>query len=217
MRLLFAEITAALKAAGYRVSCRELNAWWYGVPQDRRRLIWVGLRGDLGLAPSHPAPSARRAVPVAEALGSVSVGSIRNAQYRNGRRPPELPAPMLEAAKAPMVRERHSPAVVEAWAASRPGQSLRRARRFVGSFQSVRLDPSRPSPTQTAAHRNWRWDEPRYLTLEEAKVLQGFPVSFWIGAYRLLGNSVPPPLAEAVGRHVAGLLAGAERGHARAR
>ena len=44
MKLMFAEMTLALKGAGYRVSCRELNASWYGVPQDRRRLSWVGVR-----------------------------------------------------------------------------------------------------------------------------------------------------------------------------
>lgn len=64
------------------------------------------------------------------------------------------------------------------------------------------------SPTQIAAHRNWRWDEPRHLTVEEAKVLQGFPPSFLVEDYRLVGNSVPPPLAEAVGRRVLGLLDG---------
>ena len=44
MKLIFAEMTRALKDAGYKISCRELNAWWYGVPQRRTRLIWVGVR-----------------------------------------------------------------------------------------------------------------------------------------------------------------------------
>ncbi len=69
MKLMFAEMTIALKQAGYKVSCRELNAWWYGVPQDRRRLIWVGVREDLDMEPGHPAPTVMRPVSVREALG----------------------------------------------------------------------------------------------------------------------------------------------------
>ena len=54
----FLEILAALKAAGpgYRVSARLLDAQWLGVPQARQRLIFVGVRSDLGIDPAHPKP-----------------------------------------------------------------------------------------------------------------------------------------------------------------
>lgn len=47
----------------------------------------------------------------------------------------------------------------------------------------------------------------RRLTLEEAAILQGFPMGVeWAGQtsaqFRQIGNSVPPPLAEAVARHM---------------
>ena len=69
MKLMFAEMTIALKQAGYKVSCRELNAWWYGVPQDRRRLIWIGVREGLYMEPSHPKPTTKYPVSVRDALG----------------------------------------------------------------------------------------------------------------------------------------------------
>jgi site-specific DNA-cytosine methylase len=47
MKLLFAEILATLKAAGYVVQVKLLNAMYFGVPQDRERLIFVGVRADL--------------------------------------------------------------------------------------------------------------------------------------------------------------------------
>lgn len=47
MKLLFAEILRELKSCGYVVQVRLLNAAHYGVPQDRERLIFVGLRADL--------------------------------------------------------------------------------------------------------------------------------------------------------------------------
>lgn len=54
MKLVFAEIMRELKASGYVVSARLLNAMWFGVPQSRERVIFIGVRGDLGIAPSHP-------------------------------------------------------------------------------------------------------------------------------------------------------------------
>jgi DNA (cytosine-5)-methyltransferase 1 len=52
----FLEILAALKASGYRVKCKVLDAQWLGVPQCRQRTIFVGVREDLNLEPVHPKP-----------------------------------------------------------------------------------------------------------------------------------------------------------------
>ena len=54
MKLLFVEILKELKASGYKVSARLLNAKYFHVPQSRERLIFVGVREDLGIEPSHP-------------------------------------------------------------------------------------------------------------------------------------------------------------------
>ena len=56
----FLEILAALKASGYRVTCRVLDAQWLGVPQQRQRTIFIGVREDLNLEPAHPKPLAYR-------------------------------------------------------------------------------------------------------------------------------------------------------------
>jgi DNA (cytosine-5)-methyltransferase 1 len=52
----FIEIMRELKASGYRVTCRVLDAQWLGVPQARQRTIFVGVREDIGLDPVHPKP-----------------------------------------------------------------------------------------------------------------------------------------------------------------
>jgi DNA (cytosine-5)-methyltransferase 1 len=54
MKLIFADIMRELKASGYVVSCRLLNAMYFNVPQSRERLIFFGVRDDLGITPSHP-------------------------------------------------------------------------------------------------------------------------------------------------------------------
>ena len=53
-KVIFAEILRTLKACGYRVKVRLLNAMFYGVPQSRERMIFVGVRDDLGVEASHP-------------------------------------------------------------------------------------------------------------------------------------------------------------------
>lgn len=56
----FLEILAALKACGYTVASRKLDAQWLGVPQTRERIIFVGVRNDLvaqyGVVPAFPKP-----------------------------------------------------------------------------------------------------------------------------------------------------------------
>jgi DNA (cytosine-5)-methyltransferase 1 len=52
----FKLILARLRACGYRVQARVLDASWLGVPQSRNRLIFIGVREDLGMDPAHPAP-----------------------------------------------------------------------------------------------------------------------------------------------------------------
>ena len=64
----FLDVLKALKASGYRVKARLLDAQWLGVPQMRQRIIFVGVREDLHLDPVHPEPlryrySVREALP----------------------------------------------------------------------------------------------------------------------------------------------------------
>ncbi|MCZ7635731.1 MAG: DNA cytosine methyltransferase [Verrucomicrobia bacterium] len=64
----FLEILTKLKACGYRVGCRVLDAQWLGVPQARARTIFIGVREDLGKDPAFPKPlpyrySLREALP----------------------------------------------------------------------------------------------------------------------------------------------------------
>lgn len=52
----FKLILKALKEAGYRVKVKKLIASRLGCPQKRERLIFVGVRKDLGLEPVFPEP-----------------------------------------------------------------------------------------------------------------------------------------------------------------
>jgi len=52
----FLEILHELQSCGYRVEARLLEGQWLGVPQMRQRLIFCGVREDLGIDPVFPKP-----------------------------------------------------------------------------------------------------------------------------------------------------------------
>jgi DNA (cytosine-5)-methyltransferase 1 len=54
MKLIFVEILKELKASGYKVSVRLMNAMYFHVPQSRQRLIFIGVREDVDSKPEHP-------------------------------------------------------------------------------------------------------------------------------------------------------------------
>jgi len=52
----FKDILRQMKALGYRTEARVLDAQWLGVPQQRSRVIFIGLRDDLDVMLRWPAP-----------------------------------------------------------------------------------------------------------------------------------------------------------------
>jgi DNA (cytosine-5)-methyltransferase 1 len=57
------DAAADLAARGYRVGYAVLNAVWYGVPQYRERLFFIGLRDDLGANPEMPSATHSAVLP----------------------------------------------------------------------------------------------------------------------------------------------------------
>ena len=198
MKLIFAEMTRALKDAGYKVSCRELNAWWYGVPQDRRRLIWVGVREDLAAEPGHPEPTVTVPVSAGRVLGAADV-QLRNPDFENKWKAGSGVALALMATHPPSISaQRIAGAFGNPVFLARPENAGRW--RPMQSLVATVMTVNPPSLTDG--------ESVRYLTIEESKTLQGFPEWFDIREkeYKFLGNSVCPPMAEAIGRHLITLL-----------
>ena len=93
----FKEILKALRDCGYRVSAKVLDASWLGVPQARQRLIFIGVRNDLGLEPVHPKPLPYQYT-VRDALPEImAVGNIRNSGFKSGMVDSSLPCPTVMA------------------------------------------------------------------------------------------------------------------------
>lgn len=194
-KVIFAEILRTLKACGYRVKVRLLNAMCFGVPQSRERMIFVGVRDDLGVEPSHPSGWSEP-ISIATAIAGVST----DAQ--------ELAALRAAATKY---------ATYSKWDAMMPGQSRQDLGETSG-FSCVKLNPRRPCPTilktdgQLSTHGKMHWADKRRPTVSEFKRWGSFPDAyrttgdFGQGVERI-GNSVPPLLMRSIARHVRTLVA----------
>jgi DNA (cytosine-5)-methyltransferase 1 len=175
----FKAILAELQGCGYAVRARLLDAQWLGVPQTRQRLIFVGVRDDLGLAPAFPKPLPYR-YSVREALAG-------------------LPGPVSVEAEADISRF----AIGREWDKLRPGQKSGRY------LNLIRPDPDAPCPTVCQSHGNpstagvTHPAQRRKFSIAELKRLCGFPDDFRLtGGYtrqwERLGRAVPPPMMRAV-------------------
>jgi DNA (cytosine-5)-methyltransferase 1 len=188
-KVIFAEILRTLKACGYRVKVRLLNAMFFGVPQSRERMIFVGVREDIGREPSHPegwsepvgflAATKGASVDPAEVAHLLDCGN-RYASYRE-------------------------------WSSLRQGQSTRFGDHY-------RIDDTRPVRTilksagNTSAKSVMHSRERRRPTQSEFKRCGSLPDAFrltgeWGEGVERIGNSVPPLLMRSIAAHVRGLIA----------
>jgi DNA (cytosine-5)-methyltransferase 1 len=67
----FVEILAELRACGYKVEAFNVDARWFGVPQSRSRIVFVGVRDDIDRRFVPPKPLTY-SYSVVEALGTTA-------------------------------------------------------------------------------------------------------------------------------------------------
>lgn len=201
----FFEILAALKACGYRVTCRVLDAQWLGVPQSRQRTIFVGVRNDLKRDPVHPSPlpyryTVRDALPwinkvVHDTSGAFGAGDITN-----------RPSPAITFG-VNSLNSRHFQvesecdisrfAIGKEWDKIRPGGQSER----YFSLQKPDLDKPCPCVTQTAGNTGAAGvchpTEKRKFSIAELRRICAFPDDFiltgsYLQQWERLGRAVPP-------------------------
>ena len=181
MKLVFAEILRELKASGYNVKARLLNAMYFGVPQSRQRMIFIGVREDLGIEPSHPKAEG---VPVPVGL----IASI------------DMPK-MDHSDRVKSLWLRLKP--------GQTGDSLPDSNG--NAFGLCKVDPLKPCPTivkgWTAGSGFVHWKENRFLSIPELAQIGSFGLNYAFSgspadAVRRIGNSVPPLFMRAIAAHV---------------
>jgi len=216
MKLVFAEILRDLKASGYQVSARLLNAMYFHVPQSRERMIFIGVRNDLGRAPSHP-KAQRKPYTIRDALPwitSVYHDSMGNEGQRIFNVDKE-PICTIRVAKGGAQTRFYVESDADIskykigakWEAMKPGQSI-----YYGG-RLWKPDIDKPCPTITehgedvSASSVVHPTEKRKFYSWELKRLASFPDDFamagtWRDAWSRIGNSVPPLFMRAIAQHI---------------
>jgi len=182
MKLVFVEILKELKASGYKVSARLLNAMYFNVPQSRQRMIFVGVREDLGIEPSHPEAES---VPVL--LGNAIFGCANTPRLANSER------------------------ITNYWNIMLEGQCIADVDPKGNGYTAIKVNPNKPSPTitkgWTAGTGLMHDKEPRFLSDAEIKRLGSFPDNYKTfgnskDVIMRIGNSVLPLSIRSIARHV---------------
>jgi len=218
MKLIFVEILKELKASGYQVSARLMNTMWFGVPQSRQRLIFIGIRNDLGSEPAHPGAQFIP-IPIKQVLpGCIAIkGQSINPWIDENR-----PAPTIPKTNFGYECKRDNsftlPKSYKEWSSKvKPGQSVGKIHPKGFGFNMVKLDNEKPSVTLTKTHTPavglLHPLEDRFLSIPEVMRISAFPDPFQfpiqttalktrMKAWGLMGNSVPPLFMEAIARHI---------------
>lgn len=213
---------------GYEIAFDILNAANYGVPQQRKRFIMIGI---LGKKPAFPLPThVKSSDDWNKFCGSLDHRPIHKplSWETSGRAIKKITAKRLK--RADCLGMNHSPEMEKRMRLIKQGQNFKslpmsmrpkcwQTGKHQGHDTFGRIEADKPSPTiRTAGYNPTKGKyihpfEDRGLNTAEMAALQSFPES-WIfhtlsgkpsivSIGRQIGNAVPPLLAEALGRAIA--------------
>lgn len=201
---------------GYQVSYKVLMASDYGVPQNRRRAIFVGLRNQQF---AFPEKSIEEPITASEALSDLPEGTIVD----GGDYPlsPMSPYQLLMRNKAKKIYNHqiteHSSETQRIIAMVPDGGNYKNLPVELQGIRKVhiawtRLNSKRPSITIDTGHRHhFHYKYNRVPTVRESARIQSFPDDFvFCGSktsqYKQVGNAVPPLLAEALAKSIINMI-----------
>lgn len=181
MKLIFADIMRELKASGYQVRCKLLNAMYFHVPQSRRRLIWIGVRNDLKVRTNF-----LRAQNNVIQTGYAFAGLHDDAKERIVLEPESKTFQQMKIVKAgDRCKKHHS------------------HHRLHCNLVAPTIDKGGGA----GSYHVWHFTEHRPITTFELRRLFSFPDLFQRRSsvtdfFALVGNSVPPLFMRAIARHI---------------
>lgn len=210
-----------------------VNAEWYGVPQERRRYIVMGIRRDQFKKEKLIMPSAPEEIPfltVGDAISDLQTYDVCFVPTHD-----EIPYKEDDVLESPYAQEmrtgsngvnnhittKTTDVAMARFKAIEPGKNFHSLDKVMKDTYSkpertqktiyLRLDPNKPSGTVVNVRKSM-WIHPaldRAITVREAARLQSFPDSFIFAGskdsqYQQVGNAVPPLLAKGIANTVLG-------------
>lgn len=213
------EILKRFKNLGYNVKCKILCAADYGVPQLRRRLIFMGIRKDVGI-PVFPEPllTPDNYITCREAISDLPsrVDELGKEEDSYDHEPTTAYQKKMRGNCTTLynhVATNHKQFVKDTIALVPEGGNYKdlpkgwgESRKFHEAW--TRYDGNKPSKTIDTGHRNhFHYKYNRVPTIRENARLQSFPDDFiFTGTKtqqnRQVGNAVPPLLGFALGKKI---------------
>ena len=193
---------------GYTISYKLLNAADYGIPQNRYRVVYIGIKNKKFVFPE----------PFDYKLTAKDgIGDLEGAtQEKYGSSPQnEYQRVMRGNVNKPVNQEYtiHTEKTISIISQVPDGGNIRdlppeiwHVRKYNKAFE--RMGTFKPSNTIDTGHRNYfHYSEPRIPTVRESARIQSFPDSFEIlgtrgSQYKQVGNAVPPMLAKIIAERI---------------
>ena len=197
---------------GYNISYQLVNAADYGIPQNRYRVFYVGIKGKEFKFPEpyNYQLTAKEGIGDLEGSDNEHYGSEPQNAFQKA---------MRGKCKHPINQDYtdHTQQTIDIISQVPDGGNIRdlprevwQVRKYNKAFE--RMGTFKPSNTIDTGHRNYfHYAEPRSPTVRESARIQSFPDDFEIvgtrgSQYKQVGNAVPPMLAKIIAEQIKKIL-----------
>ncbi|MFN8369687.1 MAG: DNA cytosine methyltransferase [Bacteriovoracaceae bacterium] len=208
---LLHSILHAFYQIGYNVNVKVLESQHYGVPEKRKRTIFLGSRINETIPFPKPLFSYANVETVDKALKNLKNSNRGYYNHDLDQAQIKKPIDKLRIHHIPEGKGIRYQADEEKYLPKKlklkiDWNTIKENRLRQTRYQ--RLDGKKPAPTiLTSRHSYYHPQEDRFLTAREAAKLQSFPNDFifkgnQINIWRQIGNAVPPLLAKALGEQL---------------
>lgn len=193
---------------GYNITYELLNAANYGIPQNRYRVFYVGIKGNKFEfpVPSKVQLTAKDGISDLEGSDNDHYGTEPQNDYQRSLRGKCLHPVNQDYTD-------HSAQTINIISQVPDGGNIKdlpkevwEVRKYNKAFE--RMGSFKPSNTIDTGHRNYfHYSEPRIPTVRESARIQSFPDDFEIigtrgSQYKQVGNAVPPLLAKIIAEKI---------------